>query len=406
VTLDYRKIRIKNFKSLEDIQIELKKLNVVVGPNGSGKTNLIEAFLFLQWAVRPAAFPPYPFTHWWGYRNMVYLHDVNKNIEFFVEGSVSTSENRHEQFDYQLTVNGAGDVLKILEERLSIGNGFVFQKLGNELKVITDQQTARYQLSDLRYSLFNIVPMLAVLTDLQSGKQRLVLQVNTALAKGEPQLSIEADQNLIRALTEVHRGLFSDIRVLRFNPTLARSPSPPGTPLTIEGLGLSSAVYSLYAGLGAETRSKRYLDYFLDKFNLRLQPYLTELQTVSMKIVEDGLLLEPPGIPDGYLKAIALMYLLDTRPSLLLVDEVENHMHLKFIEHIISSLRASETKAIVTTHSPLVVDLAEPEELIVMSRKGSSTAVKTIEDPETLKNELIEKGITLSESWLYGNLSD
>ena len=39
------KIRIKNFKSIEDLEFELGKLNVIIGANGSGKTNILEAIV-------------------------------------------------------------------------------------------------------------------------------------------------------------------------------------------------------------------------------------------------------------------------------------------------------------------------------------------------------------------------
>ncbi len=39
------KIDIKNFKSIEDLSIELGRVNVVIGANGSGKTNILEAIV-------------------------------------------------------------------------------------------------------------------------------------------------------------------------------------------------------------------------------------------------------------------------------------------------------------------------------------------------------------------------
>lgn len=42
------KIRIRNFKSLKDVSLELKSLNVVTGINGVGKSSLIQALLLLR----------------------------------------------------------------------------------------------------------------------------------------------------------------------------------------------------------------------------------------------------------------------------------------------------------------------------------------------------------------------
>ena len=36
-------IRIKNFKSVQKLKFELGRINVIIGANGSGKSNLLEA---------------------------------------------------------------------------------------------------------------------------------------------------------------------------------------------------------------------------------------------------------------------------------------------------------------------------------------------------------------------------
>src|SRR5208283_1995655 len=42
------KLTIKNFKSIREQTLALGRLNVLIGGNGAGKTNLIEAFRFLR----------------------------------------------------------------------------------------------------------------------------------------------------------------------------------------------------------------------------------------------------------------------------------------------------------------------------------------------------------------------
>ena len=41
-------IAIKGFKSIRDIEVELRDINVLIGANGSGKSNFIEVLSFLQ----------------------------------------------------------------------------------------------------------------------------------------------------------------------------------------------------------------------------------------------------------------------------------------------------------------------------------------------------------------------
>lgn len=45
---ELRQITVKGFKSLRDVNIELKKLNILVGANSSGKSNFISLFKFLN----------------------------------------------------------------------------------------------------------------------------------------------------------------------------------------------------------------------------------------------------------------------------------------------------------------------------------------------------------------------
>ncbi len=42
------KLKIQGFKSLQDVELELGKLNVLIGPNGAGKSNLISYFEMLR----------------------------------------------------------------------------------------------------------------------------------------------------------------------------------------------------------------------------------------------------------------------------------------------------------------------------------------------------------------------
>jgi Predicted ATPases len=43
-----QRLRLRNFRSFKDATIELRPLNIVVGANASGKTNLVHAFRFLR----------------------------------------------------------------------------------------------------------------------------------------------------------------------------------------------------------------------------------------------------------------------------------------------------------------------------------------------------------------------
>jgi len=43
-----KKIRVKNFKSFRDLEVELGNFNVLIGANASGKSNFVQIFKFLR----------------------------------------------------------------------------------------------------------------------------------------------------------------------------------------------------------------------------------------------------------------------------------------------------------------------------------------------------------------------
>ncbi len=67
-------LRIKNFKSLQDIELELKPLTFLFGANGSGKSSILKAIRFLSANLNPTAF-----------RQTIYQIDEHINLESFSE---------------------------------------------------------------------------------------------------------------------------------------------------------------------------------------------------------------------------------------------------------------------------------------------------------------------------------
>jgi predicted ATPase len=43
-----QRLILRNFRSFKEVDMELRPLNIVVGANASGKTNLVQAFRFLR----------------------------------------------------------------------------------------------------------------------------------------------------------------------------------------------------------------------------------------------------------------------------------------------------------------------------------------------------------------------
>lgn len=83
-----KEIRIKNFKSLKDTgNLEIKPITLLVGPNSSGKSSLIQFLLLLKQTVESRDVEnPLIFNgtciQLESYRNIIYRNDANQKLEF------------------------------------------------------------------------------------------------------------------------------------------------------------------------------------------------------------------------------------------------------------------------------------------------------------------------------------
>ncbi len=139
---------------------------------------------------------------------------------------------------------------------------------------------------------------------------------------------------------------------------------------------------------------------------IQLKVSLSPDGRTCLKIFEDGILLDPPSIPDGLYKILAILTAIELKPTLLAIDELENSLFAEALEFITDELRNSNATVIITTHSPVIVDMARLEELIISEKSSEGTVFKRIKDPEKVRSELRTQKITQSESWLYGDIID
>lgn len=54
-----RTIHIRNFKSISDLELELGRVNIIIGENGCGKTNILEAIVYASAATKNVLSPEY-----------------------------------------------------------------------------------------------------------------------------------------------------------------------------------------------------------------------------------------------------------------------------------------------------------------------------------------------------------
>lgn len=116
-------IHVENFKSLKDCTIDFKKFNVLIGANGTGKTNVLELFKFVDLCVNSNQSPPYPFAPWWGFGNLVWSHDERLPIRLQFNYNVDNYD-----VEYKTLISGSSNKLEFLEEEFNISNYLSVQR--------------------------------------------------------------------------------------------------------------------------------------------------------------------------------------------------------------------------------------------------------------------------------------
>jgi predicted ATPase len=116
---------------------------------------------------------------------------------------------------------------------------------------------------------------------------------------------------------------------------------------------------------------------------------------------------------DGELAFLALVSLILTpdelSPSLLCIEEPENHLHPHMLEILVELLNQQQLyprapQIIATTHSPVLVDKLTIDDLIVTERTNGATRFSRPSSKRYLKKLLSDKELGLGDLWYSGAL--
>ncbi|MCL4460156.1 MAG: AAA family ATPase [Nitrospirae bacterium] len=440
---DFKRISASNFKSFRNLQLDLTPLTVLVGPNGSGKSNILELVKFLYGCLKPASFPHYPFSTWWGYKNIVFGKKEDDPVHF----GLTFSSDRWEA-DYKATISGYGGELRFEEEHLSMSDIFQINRTPAQGEIIFSRNILRQAQSafdspDLAKGLPFVPPRqqfeipggqsfvsafssyscrFEPTSGLFHGEIRLPEHLSPPFQPSQngPRIAFVSPEITDPSLTvqpaqeAVRRPVFPSFLIdLQKTPVLVRqldypsmrNPSPYGNEGLEHGRGLVGTLSRMVlSSRDLPIRIDLAMKEFFPGWSLRFVPLPDGRIMMTVHDEAANIDLEPPSIPDGLYKMLTILVALESRPDILLIDEIENSLHVRLIEHLLDAIRSSETTTILTTHSPSVIDLVGLEELVLVEKSGGESIAQRVADPTAVRNRLASGGVTPSESWLYGNL--
>lgn len=428
----------------------MKNFNVLVGPNGSGKTNFIEFFKFLKRTLAEVKRRPHtPYLEWWSYRNIVWRGNeelpINVKLYYDIDGF---------KVEYEASFGGIGGVFRILVERLVIENVLSLERAGNVLRIRHNDQFIHDEIEQIDFVVKNYSEILELMRNRTQKPEDKETPKITSKDLSEQTLGVSSDfTNLLHLRTMMIPPILDRARTGRVVAEMvSESFEPFGVrrPLAIlpkKARSLGHILTSIRRAIGGAHILKhphmkavkspslpRGEDFLLeDSSNLtnvlyrwfsekqklpeRITTIVSELfpgtsigfeltfdGRIYLKIYENEVELHPPCIPDGLYKILAILAALELKPSLLAIDELENSLYKEALEYVIDELRNSESTVVVTTHSPLVVDMVKLEDLLITEKTEKGTLLSRVKAPQKLRQKLSELKITQSESWLYGDL--
>ena len=442
-----KEVHVNNFKSLKDVRTNLGNLNVIVGRNGTGKTNFIESFKFLKKVLGEGSYAYLPYADWWSYENVAWMGKSELPIRIGVKMEIIGFE-----VSYAITLSVLGGATRILTEKLVVDKIFSIEREGEFLKIRHEENfVKRYEtqikemLKDLRkirnvkitqenvlestvrlgrefgnltnfmrhgYGMGSLIKSDLSLTYFDPGpyikKNGFVIVLPIKKPAGAKEKEEYSNLPHGLALFESLRSAIERFTILRHpNISAVKSPIIPRKEevLSEDSSNLHNILYNWFLEKGGKIpeRVERAVSALFP--GIRIQPSLTTDGKVFIKMFERGVELAPPCMPDGLYKLLAILAAIELKPSLLAIDEIENSLFAEALEYVIDELRNAGITVIITTHSPLIVDMSKLEELLISEMTPEGTVLKRVANPENVRKKLREQKITQSESWLYGDLT-
>ncbi len=398
-----QEIKLQNFLSYgsNTQAIKLNSLNVLIGTNASGKSNLIEALALLKATPQDLSTP---IIKGGGVEQWLW-----KGKEELSTASIETIINYEDRENYQKNIP-----LKYCLRFTMVGQKFeiVDEVIENESKISEDQEDFYYRYQNGSPAL-NYRNILEENDNFSKNTRDIKRQLKREDINFEQSiLSQKKDSILFPELTYLGNNfsefkIYQEWNVGRYTPS--RKPQPTDLPnnfLLEDGSNLAVVINNLeYRGL------KPRLVKELQKFYPKVEDiYIIFNGNTAQIFIKEKDLTSPISayrLSDGTLRYLCLLsiFLHPSPPPLICIEEPEIGLHPDIIPNIAELLieASQKTQLIVTTHSDaLVSGLSEiPESILICERNKEGTYLKRLESKK-LKQWL--EDYTLGDLWRMGEL--
>jgi predicted ATPase len=393
-------VRIKGYRSLRDLTFRPGRFSVLVGPNNSGKSNIVDALRFLSQLYGKN--PKHAFDQVNGFENVLHRMDTptEREISFDIIASAPVEEIREGpflfrtrrsenielpdrtrmRFRHSFILTGLGDQLvsdfSVTRETVQVD--LVGEKIQTVLKVNRGKRTPSINLEEAFSPL--LVPFMPV-------DNREFMKSFLQLGVSQRELVIDRLTGLIPILTQFVRYM-AQIKIYQLAPLECRVPASPSSAadLEIHGQNLPALVHHLQEEMPmAWERVLENMSLIVSGLEeINVKPTQERLWTLEFARSGETQRWSANEISDGTVRALALLAsTYDPRSSLLALEEPENAVHPWILRVFVGACREiteqeSEKQIIVTTHSPVLINELQPDEIEVVWREDGQTKVRPL----------------------------
>ena len=388
------RLRVRNFESLRDVDLTLGPLNVLVGPNMAGKSNILDVLKFLFQVFFPEANTEgigYALAQRGGPSEVLWKGGEDKLISISLEGVDDDEPGTNYKYELQLIV-GAGNFVAVQNESLKLLRG------GKEIDLLR-QEGGSHRLANADGKDLGSVP--------SSGASVSALQYASPDWDG--------------------RKLLEWVRNWRFYhlvPPVMKQPSQMSSGQVLMPNGDNLSAWLMWVQTHSPEAFGRINEVLRDLF-----PDVIQVKTipspdakVHLEFLEKGLR-RPTTVwqaSDGLVALAALLSLIyvpaELSATLFCIEEPENHLHPKLLETLVALLRQVRqeildsktrlTQIIVTTQSPYLVDQMSLDEIIWIEKKDGQTRAYRPADKEHLRKLVEDKGLGIGDLMFTGALGE
>ena len=402
-----KKIKVTNFKSFKELEVELGKFNVLIGANASGKSNFVQIFKFLRDIANS------------GLNNAVSMQggaEYLRNINIGAADKFSLKIVSDQKFGFGRRTKEGLIGIKIYEVTYEFA--LKFNERGSGFKIIEDKLTQKCNFVGLEKQKGKIkekekLGQGEIIVSCANGKVKIDLHKPEEVPITEndiyPPFLVEERLPTNTLLLETPlffipplemEEIFSGISIYDFDPKLPKKATPITGKAELEEDGSNLSI--ILKNITENKEKKRKL------FNLvkDLLPFISNLdvekfadKSLLFKLQEtyfENQYLPASLISDGTINITALIVALYfEKKSLTIIEEPERNIHPYLISKVVDMMKdASQKKEIiVTTHNPEIVKYAGLDNILFVSRdeKGFSTISRPANKEEVktfLKNEI------------------